>query len=313
LFAAAERVKTEVQIEILVSVAAHDVAAIEYLTQLRVSASTLRFFTVPKPLSSSAARNFLLPFADAAWLFFIDDDAYVEADFFECFSKSRREFPAALVIGGPNLTPAESSRFQRASGAALSSRFGASRSSARYAPRRNEAQLCGEEYLILCNLFISRQVTPNLKFPETLICNEENWLLQDLERLGHQFVYDPHLCVLHERRRSLKEFATQIHRYGIGRGQVLRFRPTTARVFHLLPPLSLIFSLLAIATWPWMTAFAFVWAGLLAVYAAFWIVATIRMRTRTLESAIVCLNGAALFPLIHLAYGFGVLRGLVER
>ena len=266
-----------------------------------------------KPLRPSAARNRVLARAQGEWLFFIDDDAFIGRDFFSIFLKTLEHQPHCSVIGGPNLTPLGSSVFQRASGAALSSRFGASASCVRYKPRTMETRACGDESLILCNMFVKTEAMCTVRFPEGLICNEENWILQDLKNRGDILIYEPRLSVWHERRKRPLAFAAQIHKYGIGRGQNLRLRPTTLEFRHVIPALSVLFTAVAIAMMTWLPLLGQAWLACLVVYLAIWTGATARLKGSAAENLGVCLLGGLLFPVIHVTYGAGVLRGLARR
>lgn len=301
------------QIEILICINGPDP---ESLTIANGSASLSSTFTFAvQSLNSSespaAARNRMVRLARGEWLFFIDDDAFVDEDFFLRFADATRDFPSASIIGGPNLTPAKSNAFQCASGAALASKFGSWVSSSRYTQRRSPTVFCGEESLILCNLFVRRAAMSAVIFPENFVCNEENWILQELKCTGHLMIHSPGLVVWHERRSKPSAFARQIHRYGMGRGQNLKHRPSSARVSHIMPSLCLLFTLTAWASWPWTHHLVNIWLALFSAYVLFWFLALSRFERPAQDPIKVRVVGALLFPLIHISYASGVLRGLV--
>lgn len=303
---------TTVSLRVLLCINGNDEDTVGVTRRMQRDLVNLRidYLFEPNRLSAAAARNRLLPAAQAEWIFFVDDDAYVDPQFFDIFLDLLKQNPAAEVIGGPNLTPKNSSSFQLACGAAMASRFGASLCSARYAPRIPPTRHCGEEPLILCNLFVRKSALGKLRFPETLVCNEENWVLQDLIHRGSQLVYDPKLFLWHERRPTIEQFMLQIHRYGIGRGQNLRLRPYTARLSYLMPALAITFTFLAFAgvfLWPILLQ---IWLVLFCSYGLIWLLAALRLRWRESGSLRICLTSALLFPIIHISYGLGVLRGL---
>lgn len=308
----ASRADERFKIRVLVCASGGDEQALERLRYLsaRNKSVEIKWLSFKESLSPAIARNRLLPLSAGDWLFFIDDDAFVEEDFFSKFLALASANPHAAVIGGPNLTPPRSSLFQSACGAALTSRFGAASSRVRYASRFPRNSGCGEEALILCNLFIKREAMDRLYFRESLTSNEENWLLQDLSWRGHLMVYEPKLYVLHERRATVDQFVRQIHRYGRGRGQILRLRPQTLRLFHLLPALCVLFSFAAAVSLPWFPVLAKIWLVLFLGYGAVFSIATFRLRKIGENNLPVCLLGGLLFPLIHVTYGLGVLRGL---
>jgi glycosyltransferase involved in cell wall biosynthesis len=301
LFAAARN--AEISVRVLVCASGADPGTRREAEKLQSLGIPVYFEWVEKPLSAAASRNRLLKYARAEWLFFIDDDAYVDPDFFLRFLNALENFAEADVIGGPNLTPPNSDFFQNVSGTALSSRFAAANSAVRYTIRDAKAFYCGEESLILCDLFVRRHAMADIEFPEHLVCNEENWLLQDLAARKCQMVYAPQIFVWHERRPNLKSFAIQVHRYGIGRGQNLRQRPRTARLFHVLPSACLLVTLAALAAGPTLGWTVWAWLILAGVYSSVLFILAWRLS----------LAAGMLIPLIHFAYGLGVLRGLVKR
>jgi GT2 family glycosyltransferase len=257
-----------------------------------------------KPLNAAAARNRVLSSLASEWVYFIDDDAHVEADFFENFLRILDDCSGAAVIGGPNLTLETASEFQKTSGAVLASRFAASRCALRYTRKHPRQKRSGELSLISCNLFVRRDALRDLRFPENLRSNEENWLMQDLRAGGHRFVYDPELFVWHERRPNLRLFARQIYRYGFGRGQNMRLRPSSARIDFLIPSVALILSAVSVSTWSaWSTGILF------SIYLAALTAAVLRLDLSSGPRG--RLQSAFLIPLVHVCYGCGVLRGLV--
>lgn len=306
---------------ILVALRESDFDSVLLMQNLKRTIAEIECSTFANIESPGSARNRLLEKSDAEWLFFIDDDAFVDADFFARFAQlisanltSANHFPK--VIGGPNLTPPQSSPFQIASGITLASRFGSFVSAARYCAEKFRAGRCGEEALSSCNLFVHRSALQNRKFPEHLCSNEENWLLQDLREAGHDLLYTPSLFVWHERRPQLSEFLHQIFRYGVGRGQNLKSRPSTFRFFHIIPSIALLFSILTFSMWlsfsTWLpiTLLGYAWLSLALVYIFLWIVTVARMKLIYSESTPVCLIGGLLLPMVHTSYGLGVLKGI---
>jgi glycosyltransferase involved in cell wall biosynthesis len=265
---------------------------------------------IEEPLRAGSARNRVLEHCRADWIFFIDDDAFIEQGFFNDFARTIAVQRNADVLGGPNLTPPGSNYFQHATGAALGSRFAAARSSARYARKLSRRGVCSEADLISCNLFVRRDALARQSFSEALVSGEENWLMQNLSVQGRKFIYEPELFVWHERRKSFAQFVSQIYGYGVGRGQNGRLRPRTLRWFHLAPALSLLSVIFMILTIPVFARAADVLFTLAAIYGVLWLIAFMKVSRRTAAPWPVRLTSGLLFPLIHIAYGTGFLRGL---
>lgn len=301
-----------IHLRILVSLRQSDEISRHLLEKMQSDYSQLQFWSFDENLSPGAARNRVLKFAQSDWLFFLDDDAYVDEFFFVRFRNLIHAGLSAPIVGGPNLTPDHSTRFQRASGAILASQFGTFVSSARYWPHLPPTEKCGEETLTSCNLFVRRSAMQDQRFPEVIVSNEENWLLQDLKQMGLGFFYHPDLSVWHERREQPLEFLRQVYRYGVGRGQNSRARPSTGRFFHFVPSMCLLFSVATVIAGPWFPVLALIWLALFTTYFLLWSFAIIRIKYSFSESMAVCLVGGLLFPMIHASYGLGVLKGIAK-
>jgi hypothetical protein len=252
------------------------------------------------------ARNFLLPAARGQWLYFLDDDVVVGPRVFQTLAELSSRHPEIGVFGGPNDTPPDSSRFQGTQGAVLGSLAGSGPVRRRYTAHASVP--ARERDLILCNLAVKRAVM--VPFNASLTGGEENGLLSQLARSGVSMRYEPSLAVYHDRRPDLGSFTRQMHKYGFGRGQVLD-RSLRALVTPYLLPVGLLIYLALLPVLAWVSLWALVPLG---VYLA-WIVggalnvALGYPRGRRTAFAV----SFVLLPIIHVAYGAGILRGLVRR
>lgn len=266
---------------------------------------SLRMFEFERQLTPGACRNHLIIQAKGEWIYFLDDDAYVDSDFFIKWKSCGLKDQCA-AIGGPNLNPPEANMFQRAASQALASPFATYFSSARYVPS-GEARLCSESSLILCNLFVKREVLDQEPFLETLFCAEENWLLQNLKKKGFMLGYDPSLSVWHERRPDLRSFIKQVFKYGYGRGQIFRRRSWGLRPAHVLPTLCVVYTFALVVGVVFTGSLPSVWIlAPFLLYAALCLIFAINSdRKHFVVTAI-------LFPVIHVNYGLGFLWGIIR-
>ncbi len=135
-------------------------------------------------------------------------------------------------------------------------------------------------------------------------------MLQNVERRNGRLGYDPELSVWHERRPDLSAFARQVFKYGFGRGQIFKRRPSGLRPAHLIPVFCLGYTFLLpilMILEPLLIWFApyFVYA-LLCLAFAFRPSREIEIPRRTR------LYSALLFPVVHTAYGLGLVWGAVR-
>jgi cellulose synthase/poly-beta-1,6-N-acetylglucosamine synthase-like glycosyltransferase len=74
-------------------------------------------------------------------------------------------------------------------------------------------------------------------FNEALYPNEENALMDELQRRGGKLIYDPEFIVHRRPRRSLRAFLRMLMTYGRGRAEQFRLHPTPGSVLNFIPPL----------------------------------------------------------------------------
>ena len=258
----------------------------------------------------SAQRNAALKAARGELIYFLDDDSAPEP------ANLRRVLtyfkdPAVKMVGGPNVCPPDAPVLEKIFALVLSSWLAFGPSRARYAPV-GQVRDASEKELILCNLVARRETLVDLGgFNEALYPNEENALMDELQKRGGKLVYDPKLIVHRRPRASLKAFAKMLLTYGRGRAEQFRSYPTFGSALNFVPPLFCVYLLFVL--------FAFAYAGSsawflllpLALY-GFAVLA---------QAAVLALGGFPMqsvgaIPLIiltHILYGAGFWRGLCTR
>jgi glycosyltransferase involved in cell wall biosynthesis len=248
-----------------------------------------------------AARNLLVEQARGELLLFLDDDIRLAPDLLARYGRVAADHPDLDVFGGPNETPPGSSRFQFVQGAALASMVGSGPVRRRYGA--HPPGVADERFFILCNLAVRRAAM--VPFANDLVCAEENAVLAEMARRGARMYYSPDLAVYHERRGSLRGFASQMHKYGRGRGQLLARRQRTFRPAYLAPSALLAYLVvlpaLLLVGGPVAAVPALLWLAAVGA-AAVWI-------ARTLGRPADVFLAATLVVVLHVCYGSGVVRG----
>ncbi|HBA89846.1 MAG TPA: glycosyl transferase family 2 [Geobacter sp.] len=251
----------------------------------------------------SVQRNLAAREAQGDMLFFLDDDSSASPAFLETAAAHYRDARVAAV-GGPSLTPGTDSPLQRAIGLAFASAVGGGGVRNRYR-KSGCARHTSDSELILCNLSFRRQVFLDHEgLDERLYPNEENELMDRLQREGHILVHDPELAVHRSQRRTYRAFVKQISGYGRGRGEQTLIagmvKPAT-----LLPSLFLIYTLL----FPFLggVIFALPMLCYLLIVIGASLAGTVEGKDPRLFPRLL-----VVFPTLHLVYGLGVLWGLVR-
>ncbi len=254
----------------------------------------------------SAQRNAALKAARGDLIYFLDDDSAPEPG---NLRRATTHFQDQRVqmVGGPNLCPPAAPLLERIFALVLSSWLAFGPSRARYAAV-GRVRATSEKELILCNLLARRQAMLDLGgFNEALYPNEENALMDELQKRGGTLIYDPQLVVRRRPRSSLRSFARMLMTYGRGRAEQFRLHPTPGSALNFVPPLFCLY-LLAL---PFLLALTSVGKVCLAPL-AFYFVAVLG-QAAVLAAGGQVFQSLAAIPLIvltHILYGLGFWRGL---
>ncbi|HXJ56129.1 MAG TPA: glycosyltransferase family 2 protein [Verrucomicrobiae bacterium] len=248
-------------------------------------------------------RNEALRVAQGELIYFLDDDALASA------GNLRRALvhfadPQIKIVGGPNLCPADAPRLEQVFAVVLSSWLAFGPSRARY-EEVGVVRASSEKELILCNMMARREaVLAAGGFDESLYPNEENALMDQLQKSGATLLYDPEFIVHRRPRPSLRSFARMLMTYGRGRAEQFRLHPTLGSALNLVPPLFCLYLVLSIPAALWIGPAIF---APLLLYCAL-------LAGQTLVSVVgKGWNGLLAAPLIlasHLLYGLGFWRGV---
>ena len=246
-------------------------------------------------------RNKALAAASGELIYFLDDDSKPTADNLHRAAKHFAN-PAIAMVGGPNLCPDDAPPLEKVFSVVLGSwALAASRS--RY-DRIGATRETSEKELILCNLLARRSVLQELGgFDEALYPNEENALMDDIQKRGGKLIYDPDLVVYRRPRPTLKAFIKMLLNYGRGRAEQFRLHPTFGSALNFVPPGFCVY--LAIA--PWFGGVALLPLAVYGLAVAGQVLVLIPRK------GLYAIGAAPLIVLTHIFYGLGFWRGLFTR
>jgi succinoglycan biosynthesis protein ExoA len=252
-------------------------------------------------------RNAAIKAARGDFIYFLDDDSRAQP---ENLRRALAHFsgPQVKMLGGPNLCPQDAPPLEQVFAVVLSSWLAFGPSRARYdsigAPRPS-----GEKELILCNLMARRADLLELGgFDESLYPNEENALMDELQKRGAKLIYDPQFIVHRRPRPTLGAFCKMLFTYGRGRAEQFRLHPTPGSALNCVPPLFCLYLAAAPSLAMWVGPFGFV---PLALY-----VLAVIGQTAVSTASKGLLRSLLASPLLvasHIFYGLGFWRGLFTR
>lgn len=290
-----------------------DIKAVPAARNLDYPADKLEIM-VARGKQPSIQRNDAVKSATGEWIYFLDDDSVPPPGNLRAAAKYFAD-PSVKMVGGPNLCPPDAPLLEQVFATVLGSwvAFGPSR--ARYTPV-GAPRATSEKELILCNLASRRDALVELGgFNEALYPNEENALMDELQKRGGKLIYDPEVFVYRRPRRTFKAFAKMLQTYGRGRAEQFRLHPTFGSALNFAPPLFCVYLLALVVIEPITCTRSILiseWvAAPLAAYALVILAQTaVSMATRG------ALRGLLAMPLLvmsHILYGFGFWRGLFTR
>ena len=248
----------------------------------------------------SVQRNAAIRAARGELIYFLDDDSVPLPENLDRAVETFAD-PKVKMFGGPNLCPSDAPFLEHVFALVQSSYLAFFSSAARYASigilRRTS-----EKELILCNLIARRKDLLELGgFNEALYPNEENALMDGLQKRGGELIYDPDFIVYRHPRGTLKSFAKMLLNYGRGRAEQVRLHPTLRSAPNFAPPLFVVYLLAApflgrTGIWP------------LLVYVLTVVLHTTLSSIRGGIAKKAC--AIPLIMLVHVLYGVGFWRGL---
>jgi GT2 family glycosyltransferase len=148
-------------------------------------------------------------------------------------------------------------------------------------------------------------------FDEELPRNEDDEFNFRLQRRGGRVLLEPAVRATYFARRTLGQLARMFYQYGYYKPLVARKVGRIMTVRQLVPATFLLGLAGTAALAPWSDAAAWVSLGIVGAYAAaVAVAAALQTQAHGWHCAAVLV---AAFPIVHVGYGLGFLRGLVDH
>lgn len=249
-------------------------------------------------------RNTALRAARGELIYFLDDDSRTRPD---ALHRALRHFarPEVKMLGGPNLCPMDAPALEQIFAVVLASWIAFGPSRARY-DSVGAVRNSSEKELILCNMMARRTDVLSLGgFDEALYPNEENALMDELQKRGAALVYDPDFVVERRPRPTLRAFCKMLFTYGRGRAEQFRLHPTPGSALNFVPPLFCTYLVAVPGAEIWIGSVAYV--PLAAYLVAIAAQTVVSMFSKGVWRSLLA---SPLLMASHIFYGLGFWRGL---
>ena len=279
-----------------------DVRAVAGARQLDYPADKVEII-LARGTQPSVQRNAALRAATGEIIYFLDDDSWALP---ENLRRGVAPFasPDVKMAGGPSLCPPDAPKLEQAFALTMGAWLAFGPSSARYR-KVGIPRATSEKELILCNLLARRDALMELGgFNEKLYPNEENALMDELQKRGGKLLYDPDLVVYRRPRPTFRAFRRMLLNYGRGRAEQFRLHPTLRSAPNFVPPVFCLF----LALLPFLPP-ACSWA--LAAYGAAVLIQALAVTPRKQPRWFPGIAG--LIFVSHVFYGLGFWRGCLTR
>lgn len=267
-------------------------------------------FLASDAVGPAEKRNLGVAHAHGEIFAFLDDDAFPADDWLASANKVFEE-TGTYALGGPAVTPPNSSSLERLSGKILESWLSGGFTTYRHKPLSRRFI---NDYPSV-NLFVRRIEFKKVGgFCHDFWPGEDTKLCLDLIKLkGCDFLYDPSVVAYHHRRALFRPFLKQISRYGRQRGYFSKAFPETSRLpLYYVPTLVLAMTLLGggLSLFSALVRFSMLYLILLYM----WLVAYESWRIARFEKNIKVFGLAFLgFGLTHVVYGVFFVIGTLRR
>jgi glycosyltransferase involved in cell wall biosynthesis len=193
-------------------------------------------------VSPGKKRDIACKIAKGNIVVFLDDDSYPKKNYLSIANKIFELNKGICGIGGPGITPKNSTIFQKISGSVFLSKF-----SGGFPERYIDTGKIKKIYdWPSVNLMIKKKY-----FFKAGGFNSKYWPGEDTElclkltkKMNLNLLYIPKLIVFHHRRKNIFSHIKQVSAYGLHRGYFFKSKPETSRKFiYILPSLLFLFSI----------------------------------------------------------------------
>lgn len=259
-------------------------------------------------VSPGRKRNIGMKNSTGEFLAFIDSDAQPQKAW---LTNALQHFTddEVAAVGGPGITPENSSILQKAGGYILSS-FMVGGLSNRY----NKGKSFESDDIHSCNFIVRRAVLEEIGgWNEKYWPGEDTLMCLAIKKHGKKMIESPDVVVIHHRRPLFKKHLIQVSRFGMHRGFFAkRFPETSLRLNYFIPSFFVLFMMVG-AVFPLNNIpVPLLYTGIILIYIfmALMVSFTASLKEKDIRYLPLVFIGTIS---THIAYGVNFLMGLASR
>lgn len=289
------------KVSIIVPLAPWDkLKVIEKLKKVDCPKEKMEIFVI-EGTAPSKQRNEGIKKSKGEIIIFLDNDSEIPSNYINQIINLHKSYD---IVGGPAETSKEDTFLGKCFGYVLGSYLATQSMQAKF-KGVGKIRNAGEKELILCNMSIKKKVLDKYgNFNEKLYPNEENELINRLQSNGVKTVYDPNLKIFRKQRENLYKFSKQFFKYGKSRMEHFVERPKSFNFIFFIPSIFVIY-LLSLSLYN-----PFWYIAPLVLYIILDLVFSLKIAfTEDIKSILIT---PLLFPLVHISYGIGIIRGIFK-
>lgn len=189
-------------------------------------------------------RNACIKEAGGDIIYFIDNDSIIDKDNIKIAVELFEKDENIAVIGGPAIHTI-TTNMERYIDNCLCSYFAVGPIASRYSKQNTNVREGTDRDVILCNLFIKKEVLFEAGlFNEELYPNEENALIDKIMSLGYKLIYNPNILVKRPPRSNTVSYIKMLLNYGRGRLEQLVREFNIKNIIFVIPMLFAFYTVL---------------------------------------------------------------------
>jgi glycosyltransferase involved in cell wall biosynthesis len=262
----------------------------------------------------STGRNIGLKAGTSKYIAYLDGHAYVDINWLELLYTSFKEYEGKCQLGGIGSTyasPEDDTIFGKTVAYCVQTLFGGLGTS--FTKEEEIHPVDTVAFALYKRSILEKEA---VYYDEKMTQCEDTDFNHQLVNNGYVLLKHPKALVYQYRRKNIRQFSRQMYKYGEGRYKLAKKYGETLKYYHLIPVFTIVYIIFAVISLILFliipTNFNYlilIWSPII-LYLLMDVLYTILIITK--QGSFKHASALLIFPVIHLGYGFGFLKGLIS-